>query len=242
MKYVSGVTKNEKKLVCGIQAAVDSVQDNSLGQQTLLDVACKLNADIFPICLDIFSQPVIVARDIRPARVSAPLKNYALAISGSFIYRGKPCSILICDGSALSTEACHYWISGTPESVLYRTVGGKYGICRCRTVKDLPSGIRWAVGGLGLLDNYDPAAEGFVGAYSDVLRKTAHTYIGIKHEMCYIGYVGNATAKQVNDYAKKMGFNMAIMLDGGSQAAINSEETHINTLVTQQNYIVQALP
>lgn len=241
MRFVSGITKNEQKLVRGIQAAVGAVQDNSIGQQTLTDLACVLHADVFPLCVDIFGYPVMIAHDLRPAAVNAPLKNYANAISGSFSWKGKPCSILVCDGSAVATDACHYWTLGTPESVLYRTLDGKYGIRRCHTVKDLPSGTRWAIGGMGMLGNYDPAAEGFSGQYADVLRKTAHTFVGVKHGMVYLGYVSGMTGAQVNAHAKKLGLDMAIMLDGGHISAINNEETQINTRLTVQSYIVQAL-
>ena len=89
--------------------------------------------------------------------------------------------------------------------------------------------IRWAISGVGLLDNYDPAAEGYarfqkngkVYDYSDVLRRTNHTAIGVKGGQVYGLYLANMTGAEVNAYCKKQGLQYAIMLDGGHIAAVN---------------------
>jgi len=240
MRDVSGETPAEKRLVMTTQTAVGAIADNYIGMQTMTDIARAVGAKCFPLGVDIYSNPVIIAEDLTPAAVSAPLSRYANAISGSFSYNGRPCSILISNGKVVCGESCHYWTNGKPESVLYRLYDGTLGIKRVMAVGDLPSGVKWAVGGLGLMSHLDPATEGFVGAYSDVLRKTNHTMVGYKGHHVYLCYCKNMTAGQVNDYAKKLKLDNAVMLDGGHIAAINSESTKINTS-QKQFYIVQGV-
>lgn len=240
MKYVSGATAEEKRLVTSVQKNVGSYPDNSLGPVTFVDIAVKLGVDCFPLAVDQYEWPCIICRDIVPTAVNAPLKNYANSISGSFSYQSKPCSILVSNGKAICGAACHAWL-GKPESVLYKTADGKVGIKRVTYVGELPANLKWAVGGVGLLGNYSPAAEGFTGAYADVLRSTSHTAIGYKRGLFYLVYVpANHTAAQVNDWCRKMNFEMAIMLDGGHVSAINSASKKLNT-TQKQFYIVHGV-
>lgn len=242
MKFVSGITPSERRLVCALQRVVDSKEDNSLGPASLVDIAIALDVqDLFPLCVDMYNAHIIVCKDFLPAKVAAPLKNYARAISGSFSWAEAPCSFLISGGTVKCGVACHYWTNGCPETVLYKTNDGKVGIRRARTTEDLPEGIKYATGGMGLCTFYDPAADGFIGRYVDALRKTDHTVIGYKNGYFFLCYVPNATAKMVNQFAQdKMKFEYAIMLDGGGPAAINNEEIQINTR-HMQYYIVQGV-
>lgn len=240
MRFVSGATPEEKRIVCGWQRTVDAVEDNSVGMQTVVDTLCKLDADVFPVNVTMFNQPVIVAKDALPAAVNAPLKKFAYAISGSFSWERKPCSILVRYGERIRDAACHAHL-GYPESVLYRTDDGTFGVARVRSAAELPGNTAWAVGGCGLLDNYNPAAEGFIGRYADVLHRTNHTYIGTKGKFVYLGYCKNMTAIEVNNYVKKLKLDYAVLLDGGHIAAINGPDDKINTSVTTQSYIVQGV-
>ncbi len=240
MRSVSGTTPAERRLVTSIQTAVRSVPDNDMREQTLTDIARVVGAECWPLGISIFGSPVIIARDLTPAAVSGPLSGYKQAISGSFSYASKPCSILITQGKVVQSASCHCWTNGKPESVLYRLYDGAVGIRRVKTTDELPGGVKWAIGGVGLLASFDPAAEGFCGSYADVLRKTAHTFVGVKGGFCYLCYVSNMTGAQVNERAKKLGLEYAIMLDGGHIAAINSESSQINTR-QMQYYIVQGV-
>lgn len=240
MNYVSGVTAEEKRLVKSIQTAVGAYADNSIGQVTLVDIAAAVGADCFPLAVNLYDQPCIVCKDVIPAAVNAPLSNFGNALSGSFSYNQKPCSILITSGKVVYDSACHAFNGAKPESVLYRLNTGTVGIARVKHVSELPNGIKWAVGGLCLLNNYDPAAEGFVGAYSDVLRKTNHTAVCYKRGLFYLCYLKNKTAQDVNAWAKKMNMEHAVMLDGGHVAALNSTANKINT-AQRQFYILQGV-
>lgn len=239
MKNVSGSTVNETKMIKAIQKIIGAKVDGSIGAQTMSDIAVKLGADCFPLSITIYDNPCIIAKDLVPASVKAPLSKFANAISGSFNNGSAPCSILVADGKAIHEVSCHYWDGTKPESVLYRLNNGAFGAKRVTSVQELPSGVKWAIGGMGLLDLYNPNAEGFTGKFSDVLRRTAHALVGVKNNMVYLCYVANMSGTQVNDYAKKLGLEHAIMLDGGHLAAINSEDKKINT-AQRQLYIVQA--
>lgn len=239
MKYVSGATPEEKRLVTSIQTNIGSYPDNSIGPVSLVDLAVKLGVDCWPLAVDQYEFPCIICKDIIPAAVKAPLKNYANAISGSFSFEKKPCSILTTNGKNVYGASCHAWL-GKPESVLYKTVDGKVGIKRVTYVGELPK-HKWAVGGMGLLGNYDPAAEGFTGDYADVRRYTSHTAIGYKNGLFWLAYIpANHNDVEVNKWAKKMNFEYAIMLDGGHVSATNSASKKINTS-TEQYYIIQGV-
>ena len=240
MRNVSGGTAEETRLIKAVQAAVGAQTDGSIGTQTLTDIARKLGADCWPLAVTIYSQPVIIARDALPIAAHSPLSAYANAISGSFSYASKPCSILVADGRVTSAASCHCWTNGKPESVLWRDMSGDFGISRVKTADELPGGLSWVVGGLGLLGNYDPAAEGFTGKYSDVLLKNTHTMVGCKGGYVYLVYCADMTAAQVNNFAKKLGLEKAIMLDGGHVAGINSADRKINT-AQQQYYVVRGV-
>jgi len=239
MRNVSGSTAAEKRLIKAVQGAVGAVQDGSIGTQTLTDLARVVGAECWPLGLDIYGCPTIIARDLTPAAVKAPLANFSNAISGSFSYKEKPCSILISGGKCYCSASCHAHL-GKPESVLYRTSSGEFGISHMMSAGQLPLDVTWAIGGLGLLDNFNPVAEGFTGAYSDVLRKTSHTMVGCKGGFVYLVYIGSMTGEQVNAHAKRLGLEYAVMLDGGHVSAINSESSRINT-AQRQYYIVQGV-
>lgn len=235
MRDIIGATSEEKRMIKAIQRSVGALDNGWIGNQTLSDIAARLGADCFPLNVELYGQPCILARDIEPVNMSGRLpKN---AISGSFSWQGQPCSILVRAGRVVRGMSCHY---PTPESVLYKTLDGAVRIARVSSVSALGN-VVWAVGGLGLLDLYNPAAEGFTGAYSDVLRKTNHTVLGYKGGMLYGVYCRSMTAQQVNALCRdKLKLEYAVMLDGGHVAAINAVCSKINTN-QRQYYAVRFL-
>lgn len=64
MNFVSGTTKEEKRIVTGIQGAVGAKQDNSIGPQTLTEIAQKLCPKIFPVDVIMFGMPTLVSENI----------------------------------------------------------------------------------------------------------------------------------------------------------------------------------
>ena len=220
---IKGSTTNEMKMIKAIQSAVGANADGEIGTQTLSDIACKIKAKCFPLTLKIYNTPIIIAKDIIPfAGNGTQLKDWSNCINGSFYASGKPCSILIQDSVVKQKYACHYFYN-KPETVLYKLVDGTIDIKRVKSTNELPSGIIWAVGGVGLLNNYNPTAEGFCKCsangkaedFSDVIRTTNHSMLGYKQGYMYLVYCSNMSGTQVNDLAKKLGLEKAIMLDGG---------------------------
>ena len=209
MRDVKGSTSEEVRMIKAIQRSVGALDNGWIGNQTLSDIAAKLGADCFSLNVELYGQPCIIARDIEPVNMSGPLpKN---AISGSFSWQGQPCSILVRGGRVVRGMSCHY---PTPESVLYKTRDGAVRIARVSSAAALGDAV-WAVGGMGLLGNYNPAAEGFTGAFSDVLRKTNHTVLGYKGGLLYGVYCRSMTAQQINALCRdKLKLDYAVMING----------------------------
>ena len=235
MKDVVGSTSEEVRMIKAIQRSVGALDNGWIGNQTLSDIAAKLGADCFPLNVELYSQPAILARDIDPLNLSGRLPENS--ISGSFSWQGAPCSILVRGGRVVRGMSCHY---PTPESVLYKTTDGAVRIARVASASLLDN-VVWAVGGMGLLGNYNPAAEGFIRAFSDVLRKTNHTVLGYKGGLLYGVYCRSMTAQQVNALCRdKLKLEYAVMLDGGHVAAIHAACSKINTN-QRQYYAVRFL-
>lgn len=235
MKDVVGSTSEEVRMIQAIQRSVGALDNGWIGNQTLSDIAARLDANCFPLNVELYGQPAILARDIDPLNLSGPLPRNA--ISGSFSWQGAPCSILVRSGKVVRGMSCH---CPTPESVLYKTRDGAVHMARVSSAAAL-GGVVWAVGGMGLLDRYAPAAEGFTGAYSDVLRKTNHTVLGYKGGLLYGVYCKAMTAQQVNAFVRgKLKLEYAVMLDGGHVAAIHAACSKINTN-QRQYYAVRFL-
>ena len=241
MNNIIGTTDSETAMIKAIQRAVGAAEDGVIGGETMAAIAAKLGADCFPITLEIYDQPTIIAKDVVVCNPSTGLRAYNNSLSGSFSYQKKPCSILVNWGKAVCESACHAWL-GQPETVLYRLYSGEFGIQRCMYASQLPDGVKWAVGGIGLLDFYDPDTEGFTGTYADVLRKTNHTAMGIKGGMVYLIYCSNMTGREVDEHCRKLGLELAVMLDGGHVAAVNGAErfARINTSQVQY-YMIQGV-
>ena len=241
MTSVRGSTKRETKMIKAVQRAVGAAEDGMTGGETMAAVAAKLGADCFPLTLRIYGQPTIIARDIVVCNPMAGLKGYSNSLSGSFSYQKKPCSILVSWGKSVCASACHAWL-GKPESVLYRLYSGEFGIQRCMYASQLPDGVKWAVGGMGLLDLYSPKEEGFSGQYADVLRRTNHTALGVKGGMVYLIYCAGMTGREVDEHCRKLGLELAVMLDGGHVAAINGAESFAKINTGQiQYYMIQGV-
>nr|DAW59882.1 MAG TPA: hypothetical protein [Caudoviricetes sp.] len=112
-------------MIRAIQRSVGALDNGWIGNQTLSDIAAKLGADCWPLNVELYGQPTLIARDIEPVNMSGPLpKN---AISGSFSWQGQPCSILVRGGKVVRGMSCHY---PRPESVLYKTTDGAVRIAR----------------------------------------------------------------------------------------------------------------
>lgn len=176
---------------------------------------------------------------------TAACKNYRNCLSGTFQYQNKANAILISNGRVISNVSAHGWL-GFPDSVILCLTDGTIDIDRLIGIpEEKLSQVKWAISGMGLLDNYNPAVEGYgkftqggkTYDYSDVLRRTHHTALGVKDAKVYGFYLANMTADEVNAYMKKESMEFAIMLDGGHVAAVNCDEYSANASQKQHNII-----
>lgn len=242
MKDFCGQNDSETRLIKAIQRALKIYDNGWVGMQTMTALAQTVGAECWPLTVELYGQPCIIARDITASCPKAGVGEFKNCLSGSFSDGVEPVSVLVSEGKVIRGHSCHFW-EGSPESVLYCTEDGDIGIKRVKTIHELPASLHWAVGGFGLLGQYDPEAEGFVGKFSDVLRRTNHTVLGEKDGWLYLLYCKNMTAQSVNTFCKtKLKLDKAVMLDGGHIAAINGEESFakINTK-QKQLYIIQAV-
>lgn len=173
------------------------------------------------------------------------VSKYANSICGTFTSPSgvNVCSILVSNGKILGSYSCHFWPNqgNYPESVIYRLEDGTFGIKRCKTASELPVGVKWAIGGMGLGNNYNPGMEGFIGPYADVRRKTDHNALLIMpNNKILLALCENMDANQINAWVKKINAKYAILLDGGHLAAINSTQFKKRT-TTKQGVIVQGV-
>ena len=241
MNNIIGTTDSETAMIKAIQRSVGAAEDGEIGAGTMASIAARLGAECFPVTLEILDQPTIIAKDVVVCNPNSGLRYFTNSLSGSFSYQKKPCSILVNWGQAICANACHAWL-GQPETVLYRLYSGEFGIQRCMSSKELPDGVKWAVGGMGLLDLYDPQEEGFSGQYADVLRRTNHTALGVKGGMVYLIYCADMTGREVDEHCRKLGLELAVMLDGGHVAAINGAESFAKINTGQiQYYMIQGV-
>ena len=241
MNDVKYSTTEEKRLICAIQKSLGALANGYIGTDTLCAIAGALNAECFPLAVKMYNCPTIIGRSIVPfSPNNKPLTPYAYSMLGSFTYKRAvdPCSILINQGKVVCGSACHAFL-GKPESVIYQRSNGTVGVMRAVYSADLPKDTVLAVGGMGLLSQYDPKAEGFTGSFADVTYKNNHNVLGYKRGLWYGVYCANMTGAQVNDLcAKKFKFSYALLLDGGGLAAINAGEFKINAS-TKQGYAIQ---
>lgn len=250
MKFVSGITKEEKRIVTGIQGAVGAKQDNSIGPDTLVGIAQRLCPDIFPVDVVMYGMPTLVGEDILAFDPDTSLSHYEDAISGSFTYIAgeTPCSIMVNNGKDVWSAASKAW-AGFPESVICKYKDGSIRIHKVKTTAEIPNrkDLIVAVGGMGLLAAWDPYNEGFrtfqfngeTFNHGDVLRDTNHTVLGHKNGFFYGVYFSSKTASEINEMCKNnFKFEDAILLDGGHIAAFNGEEVNIN-LNQKQGYGIQ---
>ena len=61
MKDVVGSTSEEVRMIKAIQRSVGALDNGWIGNQTLSDIAAKLGADCFPLNVELYGQPAILA-------------------------------------------------------------------------------------------------------------------------------------------------------------------------------------
>jgi hypothetical protein len=235
-----------------IQKELNIQQDGFLGPHTIDCMYRSFANPNLPYHGKFYGQDVFYADPNKVEPFDPGLKPasfYKNVISGSFSWqvngRWQPISVLIQNGNVVCPTACHATDINMPESVLWYQHDGKFGIDRIKHVNELSnlSKIKWAVGGLGIKKGndrnyYNNVAEGFTGPFADVLRVTSHMIIGF-HGGTFAALM--VKSKGINDIRKlidNLGWEYAVMLDGGSLTACNFGDIRYKTYV-RQRYMIQ---
>lgn len=173
-------------------------------------------------------------------------KDYKNCISGTFSWQNKLNSIFFAWNKEKNNLSAHAW-AGYPDCVIWCDLNGKMHTDVLTSFDgETKKQVLWAVGGMGLLDYYNPSEQGYCKFtkygktynYSDVLRKTNHTVLGYTQNGEVYGiYFNNLSAKQISKYCKKINLWSAVLLDGGHVAGCNTEIGSYNTATKQQNII-----
>lgn len=230
------LTPKEVEKIKVIQKHYGALEDGLFGEQTLDSMYRRIGPK-YPYMASMFGADVLFSDTILPVHTlnKKSCASFEHSISGTFQYKNVTSSHLCIDGNWIRKSSTHDWLK-QPETVLYLTKIGEVKAQRCLYWNEIKDDVVHAVGGLGL-HNYDVKAEGFIGPYADVLRKTSHTAIG--HDgVSWVGvYVSNMTGPQVKSLMiDKLKCKVAIMLDGGHIGAINSDR-NANTGQLQNNLI-----
>lgn len=104
--------------------------------------------------------------------------------------------------------------------------------------------IKWAISGVSLYPTYDPKAEGFVGAYADVLRATKHTALGYKGDKVYL--IASDKSLTLENFRNgllnsRIAFDGLINLDGGGSTQMNFNGKKIISSVRPLNHAVRVV-
>lgn len=123
-----------------------------------------------------------------------------------------------------------------PQSVFIIDKKNNVAMKRIKNITELDlTNIKLVIGGIGLrnaLDpnfTYNPGAEGFMGAYADVLRNTSKTVIGYNKKenkiylMCRNDIPHKAIGYDLLELVEDCEFDIAISLDGGGSTFMNNE-------------------
>ncbi len=147
-------------------------------------------------------------------------------------------SILYANGNVYQEAANHL---PKPQSVFIIYNDNSVEMKRIKNLSELDlKKVKIAIGGVGLrntLDSsfkYDPDAEGFSGAYADVLRMTNKTVIGYnKHEnRLYLMartaiYHKVATRYNLLDLVRDCDYDIALSVDGGGSTFMNNADAMV---------------
>ncbi len=142
-------------------------------------------------------------------------------------------SILFKDGKTYKEQANHL---PYPQSVFIVDKNNNVAMKRIKNLTELDlNNLRLVIGGIGLRNTldanfiYNPGAEGFIGAYADVLRNTSKTVIGYNKKenkiylMCRENIPHRAVGYDLLELAKDCEYDIALSVDGGGSTFMNNE-------------------
>ena len=141
-------------------------------------------------------------------------------------------SILYADGKVYQASANHL---PYPQSCYIKYKDNTVDLKRIKYLSELDLGkIDLVIGGVGIRNvfdssfRYNPAAEGFSGAFEDVLRRSNKTFIGYNKRLNkqYLLVLKNVTMAEaiaiISDNSLGEAFDICLMIDGGGSPFLNN--------------------
>lgn len=130
-------------------------------------------------------------------------------------------AILGVQGKVLSSNASHApaWFPQDkwyPQGVFVYYTDETFEIIKVKTIHEITKPYYFAIGGIELYPNYEPDKEGFKGIYSDVLRNTIHTSMGLTSDgMIIFARSYYFTRHETIQQLKDLGCILILGLDSG---------------------------
>ena len=140
-------------------------------------------------------------------------------LRGSEIY-----GLAMQDGKEIETNSYVTNFDGLKRGTIYFDGNKMHHAMVYNAKTEIKDKIKWAISGISLYPIYNPKAEGFVGAYADVLRATKHTALGFKENKVYL--IASGKSLTLDDFRRgllnsNLAFDGLINLDGGGSTQMN---------------------
>lgn len=160
-------------------------------------------------------------------------------LKGSEIY-----GLAMQDGKEIETNSYVTNFDGLKRGVIYFDGDKLHHAMVYNAKTEIKDNIKWAISGISLYPVYNPKAEGFVGAYADVLRATKHTAIGFKGNKVYL--IASDKSLTLDEFRRgllnsKIAFDGLINLDGGGSTQMNFGGKKVISSVRSLNHCVRLL-
>lgn len=160
-------------------------------------------------------------------------------LKGSEIY-----GLAMQDGKEIETNSYVTNFNGLKRGTIYFDGSKLHHVMVYNAKTEIKDYIKWAISGISLYPIYNPRAEGFTGAYADVLRATKHTAIGFKGNKVYL--IASDKSLTLDDFRKGLlnspiAFDGLINLDGGGSTQMTFGGKKLISSVRPLNHCVRLL-
>lgn len=176
-----------------------------------------------------------------------PLKPLSVdGINGTFYnLRGKEIyGLAMQDGKEIETNSYVTNFGGLKRGTIYYDGKSLHHNMVYNAKTEIKDFIKWGISGISLYPTYDPKAEGFTGAYADVLRATKHTAVGFKRDRVYL--IASNKALTLENFRNgllnsSISFDGLINLDGGGSTQMGFDGKKLISSVRALNHCIRLL-
>ena len=176
-----------------------------------------------------------------------PLKPLSVdGINGTFYnLRGSEIyGLAMQDGKEIETNSYVTNFQGRKRGAIYYDGKSLHHAMVYNAKAEIKGNIKWAISGISLYPTYDPKAEGFTGAYSDVLRATKHTALGFKGNKIYL--IASSKSLTLENFRNgllnsRLAFDGLINLDGGGSTQMNFNGKKVISSQRALNHVIRLL-